>query len=127
MSGEYPNIRLRWARSSPEDMIERSRACCDLFQERCSVRYFSSESLPSEVSAKAVAPGDGAPSGANHQPWTFVVVSDAETKQWIGMVAEAVEQERYTHRMSPNRRSEPVIDRVAAVQSFLTLCKVVSA
>ena len=42
-----------------------------------------------------------APSGANLQPWHFVVVSGAATKNKIRIAAEAEEREFYEHRASP--------------------------
>jgi nitroreductase len=41
-----------------------------------------------------------APSGANQQPWTFVVVGDPALKQQIRAAAEAEERESYERRMS---------------------------
>ena len=41
-----------------------------------------------------------APSGANQQPWTFVVVSDPAVKREIRIAAEAEEKESYQRRMS---------------------------
>ena len=40
-----------------------------------------------------------APSGANHQPWRFVVVRDAWVKRRIREAAEAEERESYERRM----------------------------
>jgi nitroreductase len=40
-----------------------------------------------------------APSGANKQPWRFVVVTDPDIKKEIRIAAEAGERESYDHRM----------------------------
>jgi nitroreductase len=48
----------------------------------------------------AIATAATAPSGANQQPWTFVVVSNAAVKRQIREAAEAEERESYAHRMS---------------------------
>jgi nitroreductase len=48
----------------------------------------------------ALASASTAPSGANLQPWHFVVVSGAKTKQRIRVAAEAEEREFYEHRAS---------------------------
>jgi len=40
-----------------------------------------------------------APSGANKQPWKFVVVDDPELKKQIRIAAEKEEKESYEHRM----------------------------
>ena len=46
-----------------------------------------------------------APSGANTQPWSFVVVSDAATKSSIRKKAEEVEREFYDRRITDEWRS----------------------
>jgi nitroreductase len=40
-----------------------------------------------------------APSGANKQPWRFVIVTDPELKRKIRVAAEREEKESYEHRM----------------------------
>jgi nitroreductase len=60
-------------------------------QTRRSVRQFSSEPIPLELIEDAVRAAASAPSGANQQPWRFVVVGDAELKRQIRQAAEAEE------------------------------------
>lgn len=40
-----------------------------------------------------------APSGAHTEPWTFVVVSDPETKHKIRLIVEEEEEVNYRQRM----------------------------
>lgn len=40
-----------------------------------------------------------APSGAHTEPWTFVVVSDPDTKHEIRMIVEEEEEMNYRQRM----------------------------
>ncbi len=61
---------------------------------------FSTDPVPFEVIENAVATAGTGPSGANQQPWRFVVVQDAEVKRRIREAAEAEERESYGHRMS---------------------------
>jgi iodotyrosine deiodinase len=77
---------------------------------RRSVRQFSREPVPFELIANAVAAAGTAPSGANQQPWTFVVVSKPEVKREIRRAAEAEEREAYEHRMTEEwlRALEPL-------------------
>lgn len=56
---------------------------------RRSLRDFSSEPVPYELIEEAVAVAATAPSGANQQPWQFIVVVDAEVKRAIREAAEA--------------------------------------
>lgn len=66
---------------------------------RRSVRAFSPEAVPYGLIETAIRAAATAPSGANQQPWTFVVVGDAETKHRIRVAAEAEEKESYERRM----------------------------
>jgi iodotyrosine deiodinase len=63
------------------------------------VRFFSPEPVPFELIENAIRCPSVAPSGANQQPWTFVVVNDPEIKHKIREAAEAEERESYEHRM----------------------------
>ncbi|MEM8981898.1 MAG: nitroreductase family protein [Pseudomonadota bacterium] len=69
-------------------------------QRRRTVRDFSSKAVPRDVIETALLAANTAPSGANLQPWHFVVVSGAETKSAIRRAAEAEEREFYEHRAS---------------------------
>jgi iodotyrosine deiodinase len=91
---------LEFARLPVEDSIERSRQFRDMMRRRRTVRTFSSEPVPIEIIENAIATAGTAPSGANQQPWRFVVVQDAQVKQKIREAAEAEERESYEHRMS---------------------------
>ena len=48
----------------------------------------------------AIRSAGTAPSGANMQPWHFVVVTNQDTRCRIRVAAEAEEREFYTHRAS---------------------------
>lgn len=54
-----------------------------------------------ELVRTAVATAATAPSGANQQPWRFVVVSCPEVKRKIREAAEKEERENYEHRFPP--------------------------
>jgi iodotyrosine deiodinase len=72
---------------------ELSLAC-----ERRSIRDFSDAPVPYELVETAVRIACTAPSGANQQPYRFVIVSDPRIKRQIRVGAEAEEEEFYTHR-----------------------------
>ena len=94
-------IPLAFERLSPEDQFARSRAFLDKMATRRTIRRFSSEPIPIEVIENCVAAASTAPSGANLQPWTFVVVSNAELKAKLREAAEKEEKENYERRMTP--------------------------
>jgi len=79
-------------------------------RRRRTVREFSERPVPRDIIETALRAAGTAPSGANLQPWHFVVVSGAATKQRIRIAAEAEEREFYEHRASEEwlRALEPL-------------------
>jgi nitroreductase len=67
---------------------------------RRSVREFSTRDVPREVIENCLRTAGSAPSGANMQPWHFVVVEDPQVKRRIRRAAEAVERDFYAGRAS---------------------------
>lgn len=65
---------------------------------RRTVRDFSEDPVPFELIENAIRTASTAPSGANLQPWTFVVVSDPSVKFKIREAAEVEEKEFYERR-----------------------------
>ncbi len=83
-----------------EDALPRARELAEDLARRRTIREFSPEAIPDGVLEWAVRAAATAPSGANIQPWRFVVVTDAERRQAIRAAAEAEEREFYDHRAS---------------------------
>jgi iodotyrosine deiodinase len=94
----HAHVPLFFERLSPERQRELSREFLASMKTRRSVRAFSSEPVPLELIENAVRAAASAPSGANQQPWRFVVVKDAEVKRRIREAAEAEEKENYERR-----------------------------
>jgi nitroreductase len=67
---------------------------------RRSVREFAPDPVPAELIENALRVAGSAPSGANQQPWTFVVVRDPATKARIRRAAEHEEELLYRERAS---------------------------
>lgn len=82
-------------RSRPADLVVAARAVFEEMDTRRSVRAFSDEPVPREAIEYAIRAASTAPSGAHRQPWTFVLVGDAGTKQEIRAAAEREERENY--------------------------------
>ncbi len=81
-----------------EEMLARSAAFNTEMQRRRTVRHFSDRPVPRRVIENCLRAAGSAPSGANMQPWHFVVVSDPEVKRRIREGAEKEEHEFYTRR-----------------------------
>jgi nitroreductase len=84
----------------PEQMRERAAAFRAQMQRRRSVREFSSRPVEREVIEECLLAAGSAPSGANIQPWSFVVVSDPQVKQRLREAAEEAEYEFYHDKAS---------------------------
>jgi nitroreductase len=80
----------------PEEMKARAREFYEEIRRRRTVREFSPRPVPREVIEDALRAAGTAPSGANLQPWHFVVVTDPETKRKIREAAEVEELEFYS-------------------------------
>ena len=86
-------------RELPEDeMRRRADAFYEELKRRRTVREFSDRSVPREVIEQCLRAAGTAPSGANLQPWHFVVVSDAAVKSKIREGAEEEERAFYGGR-----------------------------
>ncbi len=64
-------------------------------RKRHSVRDYSTRPVPEAVIAACIAAAGTAPSGANHQPWHFVAISDPAMKARIREGAEEEERAFY--------------------------------
>lgn len=83
---------------APARMRRRARAFRDELRRRRTVRHFSDRPLPPGVIEDCLRAAGSAPSGANRQPWHFVVVSRPEIKRRIREAAEREEREFYRRR-----------------------------
>jgi nitroreductase len=81
-----------------EEMLQRSKEFNELVQKRRTVREFSDRDVPEEIIKNCILAAGSAPSGANMQPWHFVVVSDPKIKKEIRIAAEKEEHEFYNNR-----------------------------
>jgi nitroreductase len=105
MTSEPRFVPLRFERRAQPEMLARARAFEAELQHRRSVRHFSDEPSDDALLDVCIRAAGSAPSGAHRQPWTFVVVRDADTKRRIRAAAEAEERETYAHRLTDEWRA----------------------
>lgn len=80
----------------PEDSrLSISASIVEEMGSRRSVRDFSDRPVPRVLIENAIVAASSAPSGANMQPWTFVLIGDAAVKRKIRVAAETEERENY--------------------------------
>jgi nitroreductase len=91
-------------------MARAAQGFYEHIRKRRSVREYSDRPVPREIIKNALRAAGTAPSGANMQPWHFVVVGDPELKSKIRVAAELEEKEFYEHRASEEwlRALEPL-------------------
>ena len=90
--------RLDFENHSPGDMVKYSEKFLKMISSRRTVRDFSDKSIPIDAVKNAIRVAASAPSGANKQPWHFVIVKDQSIKKKIRIAAEKEEKEFYKNR-----------------------------
>ncbi|NMP33315.1 nitroreductase family protein [Thalassotalea sp. M1531] len=83
---------------SPEEMLLRSSAFYEDLKRRHSIRKFSDKPVAKEIIENCIKAAGTAPSGANHQPWQFVAIQDADIKRQVREQAENHERGFYEGR-----------------------------
>jgi len=83
----------------PDEQLKRAASFLEQCTRRRSVREFSPRPVPRPLIELLLRTAGSAPSGANRQPWRFVVVTDPALKHSIRVAAEKEERESYEQRM----------------------------
>ena len=94
----YHPVPLAFRHLPPDEQRKALHDFAVRLRERRTVRHYSSEPVPDDLIEEAVAVAGTAPSGANMQPWRFVVVRDADVKRRIREAAEEEERTFYEQR-----------------------------
>lgn len=82
------------------ERIQRARAFYDAIKSRRTCRDFTDKPISREIIEAALLAAGSAPSGANHQPWHFAVITSADRKRALREAAEAEEREFYAGKAS---------------------------
>ena len=84
-----------YCRFPEEEMKIRASSFYRQMRKRRSVRSFSDRAVPRKVIEDCLRAAGTAPSGANMQPWHFVVVENPAVKRDIRLAAEQAERQFY--------------------------------
>ncbi|MEU9098749.1 nitroreductase family protein [Streptomyces sp. NPDC048361] len=95
----YRSVPYRPARMTSAETLARAAALRERMDERRTVRSFSPDPVPERAVRDAIACAATAPSGAHQQPWTFVLVKDADVRRRIREAAEEEEKISYDGRL----------------------------
>ena len=82
------------------EMLDAVSQFRDTMARRRTVRDYSPRAVPRDIIEAAISTAGSAPSGANHQPWHFVAISNADMKRRIREAAEAEERSFYGGKAS---------------------------
>lgn len=94
----FNQTKLEYAWFSEVEQSERAVQFHQHMMKRRSVRDFSSQPLPDGLLEVAIQTAASSPSGANRQPWRFVIVESQAVKEEIRREAEKEEREFYENR-----------------------------
>jgi len=92
---KYITKKLDFSNQTLEEMSLNSKKFYDLIKKRRSVRDFKNDVINFEIIKNAILAAGTAPSGANLQPWHFVVIKNRSIKKKIRLAAEIEEKEFY--------------------------------
>lgn len=109
-SGKFMPIHFKEIPTA--EMKQRAAEFAAEMGKRRSVRQFSEKDVPEEIIWNCIKTANSAPSGANRQPWHFVIVKNQELKRKIRESAEGVEKKFY--------QSKATREHVAAVNHLGT-------
>ena len=85
---------------SDDEMQRRAADILTTLQTRRTIRDFSDAPVPRALIETCIKAAGTAPSGANHQPWHFVAISNPDIKRKIRLAAEEEEREFYAKKAS---------------------------
>ncbi len=77
------------------ERIAAARAFYEAIRTRRTCRFIGDKPVPREAIEQAILAAGTAPSGANHQPWHFAVVTSPDLKAQIRAAAEEEERDFY--------------------------------
>ena len=93
-----PHQQLPWLPYRAMSDAERSANALAFYESirtRRTCRQIGSAPVPKEIIEAAILAAGTAPSGANHQPWHFAVITSADKKREIRVAAEQEERAFY--------------------------------
>ena len=90
--------KLQFNLLNKNEMVDKSKSLYLEALKRRSVREFSNRNVPLSVLKTLIKTATSAPSGANKQPWHFVIIKSKKLKKKIRIAAEKEEKAFYNHR-----------------------------
>ena len=95
---EYQPIKLNFKELPIKEIKNRSLEFYNIIKKRNSVRNFKKSRINDEIIKNAILAAGTSPSGANLQPWHFVVIKNKFIKKKIKIAAEKEEYNFYKNK-----------------------------
>ena len=97
-TNKYITEDLKFSNQTIKEMKINSKKFYNNIKNRRSVRDFDKKSFDIQIINNALLAAGTAPSGANLQPWHFVVIKNKKIKKKIRIAAEKEENEFYNNK-----------------------------
>ncbi len=94
----YITEELDFSNQTISEMKNNSKKFYNSIKKRRSIRDFKNKKIEISIIKNAILSAGTAPSGANLQPWHFVVVKDKDIKKKIRIAAEKEEEKFYNYK-----------------------------
>jgi len=95
---KYQPLKFNFKRYPSKEINEKSKEFYEIIKTRRSIRSFKKSKIKDIVIKNAILAAGSAPSGANLQPWHFVVIKDKLIKKKIKIEAEKEEIKFYNYK-----------------------------
>jgi len=95
---DYITEDLIFSKQTIKKMKLNSKKFYDSIKERRSIRNFKKDTFEINILKNAILSAGTAPSGANLQPWHFVIIKEKIIKKKIRKAAEKEEEEFYNYK-----------------------------
>jgi len=106
-----------YERLSEDEMRERARDVLNTLKTRRTIRDFADTPVPRDIIESCIAAAGTAPSGANHQPWHFVAISNSDIKRKIRVAVFA--QRRGGEKSGQDKKNYYVTESVGLATGLL--------
>ena len=97
-TNNYIAEELEFSNQTINQMKSNSKKFYQFIKSRRSVREFDNKLFDIKIIENALLAAGSAPSGANLQPWHFVVIKNKKIKERIRIAAEKEEKEFYSNK-----------------------------
>ena len=95
---KYQPLKFKFKEYLKKDIKKRSEEFYLMMKTRRSIRSFNKSKINNDIIKNAILAAGSAPSGANLQPWHFVVIKDKKIKKKIKIAAEKEEYDFYNYK-----------------------------